>query len=191
MVVGLLCAIVVPARAAPPIDVTIKNRTYNPSTIQIPLGGNVRWTNEDTGILTSTSHTVTDDNGAFSSGTIPPGGNFHFRFTKAGTYTYHCEIHPTMHGMVIVTGGTSPSTTASASPKPTKTANPSPTATPTRSHRPSPKATPRASAVAEAAPDQTGDPSSAGSIISVAIVAISVLVGLGYVVYLRYLRASP
>jgi plastocyanin len=38
----------------------------------------------------------------FSSTAIGQGQTFAFTFTDAGTYPYHCGIHPSMHGTVIV-----------------------------------------------------------------------------------------
>src|ERR1041385_6493622 len=100
LTVGIVSGLVVPARAAPPTDISIRNRTYQPSVVQVGVGTNVRWTNDDTGILMSTDHTVTADDGSFDSGRIAPGGSFHLRFTRAGTFAYHCQIHSTMHGTI-------------------------------------------------------------------------------------------
>ncbi len=47
-------------------------------------------------------HTVTSDRGTFDSKPLPPGAEFSFAFTDAGTFDYHCEIHPTMRGRVVV-----------------------------------------------------------------------------------------
>jgi plastocyanin len=50
----------------------------------------------------SVVHTVTADDGSWSSGPIPPGGQWGVDFTEAGTYTYHCGPHPFMKGSVIL-----------------------------------------------------------------------------------------
>lgn len=72
--------------------------TFKPKTITIKVGTTVTWTN-----TTTTTHTVTSDDGkTFNSGFISPGGKFSFTFTKAGTYGYHCAIHPFMKGTIIV-----------------------------------------------------------------------------------------
>jgi plastocyanin len=39
---------------------------------------------------------------AWSSGTVAPGGQFSFAFQTAGTFPYHCTIHPGMVGTVVV-----------------------------------------------------------------------------------------
>ena len=75
---------------------------FSPATITIKVGTTVTWTNN-----TSAPHTVTSDDGTtFDSGLNTPiganGGTFSFTFTKAGTFTYHCQIHPFMKATVIV-----------------------------------------------------------------------------------------
>jgi plastocyanin len=49
------------------------------------------------------SHTVTGDNGGPSSQPLATGQSYSFTFNTAGTFAYHCSIHPSMTGMVIVT----------------------------------------------------------------------------------------
>ena len=50
----------------------------------------------------SPEHTVTADLGAFNSGSMAESNTFTFTFTTPGTYDYHCSIHPTMVGQIIV-----------------------------------------------------------------------------------------
>jgi plastocyanin len=75
---------------------------YSPATITVVLGVNntVTWTNMD-----SVPHTITADNGSFSSGNMNPGDTFSYTFTTPGTYTYHCSYHNWMKGTVIVESG--------------------------------------------------------------------------------------
>ena len=77
--------------------VSIKGFAFNPATIQAKVGENITWTNEDT-----VGHTVTVDDKSVDSGTIDGGKTYSHAFTQAGTFTYHCEIHPTMKGTVTV-----------------------------------------------------------------------------------------
>ncbi len=70
---------------------------YAPNPITIAVGGTVTWVNND-----STTHTSTSDGGPWSSGDIAPGGTFTTTFASAGTFTYHCAIHPNMIGSVTV-----------------------------------------------------------------------------------------
>lgn len=92
-----------------------------PATITVKPGATVTWTNRD-----GVSHTVTADGGqaqSFDSNTIAPNGAFSVTFAKAGTYSYHCNIHASMHGTVVV--GDQPAGTsapASATPRASGTA---------------------------------------------------------------------
>jgi len=53
--------------------------------------------------MSSVPHTVTsDDATTFDSGTVAVGGTFHFTFKTAGTFSYHCNIHPYMRSVIIV-----------------------------------------------------------------------------------------
>lgn len=70
---------------------------FSPQTLNIKVGTTVTWKNN-----TVAPHTVTSDTGAFGSQTISPGGTYSFKFTQAGTFTYHCMIHPYMMASVIV-----------------------------------------------------------------------------------------
>jgi plastocyanin len=84
---------------------------FSPNPINISLasttGGLVQWVNNDqTGGVyggTGTTHNITADDGGYTSGNLAPGGNFQRTFTVAGSYDYHCSIHPTMRGTVQVT----------------------------------------------------------------------------------------
>ncbi len=71
---------------------------FNPSTLIIRAGTTVIWKN-----VSSVPHTVTSDDGqTFDSGNIAVGGTFQFTFKNAGTYSYHCNIHPYMRATIIV-----------------------------------------------------------------------------------------
>jgi len=77
--------------------VSIENFSFNPSEITVKKGTVVTWTNND-----STTHTVTSDTDVFKSGDLTPGNTFKFTFSQTGTFSYHCSIHTTMTGKVIV-----------------------------------------------------------------------------------------
>jgi plastocyanin len=71
------------------------NRAYVPADVNVAVGTTVTWRNTD-----SVSHTSTSD--AWNSGIVAPGGQFSFAFQTAGTFPYHCTIHPGMTGTVVV-----------------------------------------------------------------------------------------
>ena len=75
---------------------------FSPAKLTIKAGTTVTWKN-----TTAAAHTVTSDDGkSFDSGTSNPitaqTGTFSFTFTKAGTFAYHCAIHPFMKATIIV-----------------------------------------------------------------------------------------
>jgi plastocyanin len=80
--------------------VSISSFTYSPTPLVFPAASGVivTWTNND-----PVAHDVTSDNGAFtSSSSIGPGGTFSLLFAVAGTFPYHCGIHPNMKGTITV-----------------------------------------------------------------------------------------
>jgi plastocyanin len=72
---------------------------YNPSPFSISLATHptVKWGNGD-----GTTHTITDNAGGFDSNTLAAGDSYTHTFTATGTYNYHCKIHRTMTGIIIV-----------------------------------------------------------------------------------------
>lgn len=78
--------------------VEIKGFAFNPATITIEKGTTVTWTQSDTA-----PHTVTENGNVFDSGRLTQGQTFSYTFNVAGTFEYHCSIHPSMKGKVIVT----------------------------------------------------------------------------------------
>lgn len=79
-------------------NVNIQNFAFSPSTLTISAGDTVIWTNGD-----STSHTVTSDSGSeLGSSSLANGASYSHTFNAAGTYSYHCSIHTSMKGTVVV-----------------------------------------------------------------------------------------
>lgn len=91
-------AVSAPAKPAS-AQVTIDNFTFAPASITIPAGTTVTWTNRD-----DIPHTVVsaDDPRAFKSKALDTGDTFSFTFSKPGTYSYFCSIHPKMTAKIIV-----------------------------------------------------------------------------------------
>jgi plastocyanin len=83
--------------AAKSEKVQIVEFTYEPDPVVVQAGGKVIWQNEDTA-----PHTATADDGSFDTGVIEKGKLGSATFKEPGTFTYFCEIHPTMHGTVEV-----------------------------------------------------------------------------------------
>jgi predicted lipoprotein with Yx(FWY)xxD motif len=70
---------------------------FDPASIAVKVGESVTWTN--TG---AAPHTVTADDNSFDSKSLAGGATFKQTFAKAGTFAYHCAIHPAMKGTVTV-----------------------------------------------------------------------------------------
>ena len=85
------------APAASGTAVTISSFAFNPAEITVKVGDTVTWTNQD-----SVGHTVVADDNSFTSQSLPQGGTYSFKFTKAGTFAYHCSVHPSMTAKVTV-----------------------------------------------------------------------------------------
>jgi plastocyanin len=86
-----------PSRATAPDEVRIDGFAFAPPTLEVTVGTEVTWTNHDPEI-----HTVTADDGSFDSEVLGSGAAFSTRFRQAGRFTYLCEIHPSMTGVVKV-----------------------------------------------------------------------------------------
>jgi len=80
-----------------PVAVEIKGFAFSPATVNVSIGTTVTWTNND-----SATHTVTSTTGAFESGNMSNGSTFSHTFTAVGDFEYHCSIHTSMVGHVIV-----------------------------------------------------------------------------------------
>jgi plastocyanin len=69
-----------------------------PSGITVKAGGAITWSNGD-----SAPHTVTFDDGSCESGQIAPGSSVTVTYSKAGSYPFHCSVHPNMKSTLTVT----------------------------------------------------------------------------------------
>ncbi len=78
---------------------TIAGFAFSPNSLTVKAGQSVSVTNND-----SVPHTVTSDDGAsFNTNTINSGASTTFIApAKAGTYAFHCNIHKSMTGSLIV-----------------------------------------------------------------------------------------
>ncbi len=71
---------------------------FSPAILTIRVGTTVIWKN-----MSLAPHTITSDDGqTFDSGNVAVGGTFRFTFKNAGTFSYHCNIHPYMRAKIVV-----------------------------------------------------------------------------------------
>ena len=86
-------------------DVTISmvgdrgNQSFSPNPTTMRVGQSVAWKNND-----STVHNALEDVGErFASGNVNAGATSAPKtMSAAGTFTYHCTIHPGMVGQLVV-----------------------------------------------------------------------------------------
>lgn len=92
-------AIAGPSPPAGSVDVanfSFTDQTTGTLVTALPTGGAVKWTD------TSGIHTVTADDGSFGSAPLQPGQSFTVTLSAQGVYQYHCAIHASMHGVIVV-----------------------------------------------------------------------------------------
>lgn len=78
--------------------VSILDYSFEATTVEIPVGTTVTWTN-DGGVI----HTTTSTDGLWDSGIMSSGDVFSHTFDEAGSFTYICTVHPIMIGTIVVT----------------------------------------------------------------------------------------
>lgn len=78
-------------------SVQISNFSYSPATLTVKVGDSVTWTNQD-----NVAHSATANDGSFDTGLLDKGKSGTATFSKAGTYSYHCSLHPNMKATIIV-----------------------------------------------------------------------------------------
>lgn len=89
--------------------VDISGFAFSPRELAVAVGDTVTWANAD-----AQGHTATADDGAFDTGTIGGNSSKAVTLTTAGTFAYHCRIHPAMTATLFVSAAT-------GSPPPTDT----------------------------------------------------------------------
>jgi plastocyanin len=98
--------------------VAISGFSFSPASVTVNVGDTVTWTNSD-----AQAHTATADDASWDTGTIGgSGGTGAVTFATAGTFPYHCDIHPQMTGTVTVQAAaptTAPGAGAGATTPPT------------------------------------------------------------------------
>jgi plastocyanin len=88
----------------PPSDVTVSiagnlgAQSFAPNPVAMRVGQTVSWKNAD-----SITHTATQDGSGFNTGNLSAGATSSpIKMSTAGTFTYHCTIHPGMVGTITV-----------------------------------------------------------------------------------------
>jgi plastocyanin len=83
---------------------------YTPTKTTVAVGDTVTWTNDS-----DAPHTVDADDGSFDHGQFTQGKSVSETFSTAGTFAYHCDVHPYMTGtLVVLAAGVTPPATDTA-----------------------------------------------------------------------------
>lgn len=78
-------------------SVTIEDYQFSPATVTLKPGSTVIWLNSG-----PSTHDVTADDGSFESGSLAQGKTYSRTFNTAGTFAYHCGIHPNMKAQIVI-----------------------------------------------------------------------------------------
>jgi len=77
------------------VAISISNFSFDPSVLNFKKGDTVTWTNND-----AVPHQIAS--ASFTGPVINKGQTYSFTFDSMGTFDYHCAIHPSMKGTIIV-----------------------------------------------------------------------------------------
>jgi plastocyanin len=103
-VLGLVLVVpLAPAALAADHGVDIAGFAFSPQSVTVAVGDTVTWSNAD-----AQNHTATANGGSFDTGTIGGNTSKSVTFSTAGAFAYHCKIHPSMTGTIVVEGAAAP-----------------------------------------------------------------------------------
>lgn len=77
--------------------VQIRDFTFTPGNLQVPVGATITWTNYD-----SAPHSATADDGTWDTGVLNEGQHASVTFNTPGDYSYYCIVHPNMKARIQV-----------------------------------------------------------------------------------------
>jgi plastocyanin len=108
---ALICAVTLAAMAAPAdaatVDVSVGGFAFTPAQLTITQGDTVTWTfaGPDTNHSTTTSPAQAEnwDSDAGKSNPLHAvGDKFSWNFPTVGEFSYHCKVHASMTGRIVV-----------------------------------------------------------------------------------------
>ena len=79
------------------VTVLIQNFAYSPNPVRVKVGQQVNWLNRDNVTHTATREGMFDNEVFAMSAHGAP-----VTMTTAGSFSYHCKIHPGMTGTIVV-----------------------------------------------------------------------------------------
>jgi plastocyanin len=91
---GAACEV---SSAAGEVTVAIADFVFSPAEISATAGQTITFTNND-----SAPHTATLDDDSCGTPNLAQGESNGLTFSTAGTYPFHCAVHPNMKGTITV-----------------------------------------------------------------------------------------
>jgi plastocyanin len=80
------------------VSANVVGNAWTPADVTAKVGDVITWTNGDT-----VPHKVALDDGSCQmSANIAGGGTASLVFSVAGTYPFHCSVHPSMKGTITI-----------------------------------------------------------------------------------------
>ena len=98
------------ALSATTANVSIVNFAFSPPSVNINVNDSVNWT------WAGSPHSTTSDMGLWESGVRGTGAIFTHTFTSAGSFPFHCSVHPFMTGTITVQSADVPPTVIISNP---------------------------------------------------------------------------
>ena|SRR3982751_2472704 len=89
--------------------VTVSDFKFTPATVNAAVGDVIVWRWQN-GTHTTTSTSVPTGARPWDAPMNASSPKFRYRLRVAGTYQYHCSIHPIMQGTINVSGAPRPTT---------------------------------------------------------------------------------
>lgn len=81
----------------PQANVEMDDLDFSPRDLTINVGATVTWTNKE-----AAPHDATSDDDEWETDLLQEGDTGSITFAEAGTFPYHCTVHPNMEGTVTV-----------------------------------------------------------------------------------------
>jgi len=91
-------------------NISIVNFAFTPSSVSINVNDSVKWT------WAGSPHSTTSDTGLWESGVQGTGATFTHTFASAGSFPFHCSVHPFMTGTITVQEANVPPTVTLTTP---------------------------------------------------------------------------
>jgi plastocyanin len=84
-------------KAGSPTEIRVDNFSFAPETLTVSVNSTVTWVNKD-----DVPHVIASNDGIFKSKALDTDEKYSYTFSKAGTYSYYCSVHPKMVGKIVV-----------------------------------------------------------------------------------------